>query len=53
MKRFLALLTTLPLAPLAGKLVSKDAALKNVVKSRQFGMNRGGSGATTATQEPK
>ena len=37
----------------AGKLISKDAALKNIVKSRQLGMNRGGAGATTATQEPK
>ena len=36
---------------LAGKLVSKDASLKNIVKSRQLGMNRGGAGATTATQE--
>ncbi len=35
----------------AGKLVSKDAALKNIVKSRQFGMNDGGVGknASAAT----
>ena len=28
----------------AGKLVSKDASLKNLVKSRQLGMNRGAAG---------
>ena len=36
-----------------GKLVSKDASLKNLVKSRQFGMNRGGADAATSPREPK
>ncbi len=35
-----------------GKLVSKDAALKNLVKSRDQGMNRGGVDATTSPKEP-
>ena len=38
---------------MAGRLVSEDAALKNIVKSRQLGMNRGGAVATTSTQEPQ
>jgi hypothetical protein len=37
----------------AGKLVSKDAALKNLVKSRQFGMNRGGADGATSAEEPR
>ena len=36
----------------ASKLVSKDASLKNVVKSR-FGMNRGGADAATSLRESK
>ena len=36
----------------AGKLVSKDAALKNLVKSK-LGMNRGGMDAKTSHQEPR
>ena len=34
----------------AGKLVSKDASLKNVVKSRQLGMNRGEAGKDTSAE---
>lgn len=37
----------------AGRLVSKDASLKNIVKSRQLGMNRGGTDATTSPEESK
>ena len=37
----------------AGKLVSKDAALKNLVKSKAHGMNRGGANAATLPEEPK
>jgi hypothetical protein len=37
----------------AGKLASKDAALKNFVKSRQLGMNRGGPDGTTSATKPK
>ena len=36
----------------AGKLVSKDAALKNLVKSK-LGMNRGGMDAMRSPQEPR
>lgn len=36
----------------AGKLVSEDAALKNLVKSRQLGMNRG-MATTRKTTESK
>ena len=37
----------------AGKLVSKDAALKNLVKSRQLGMNRGGPDGATLPKQPR
>ena len=37
----------------AGKLVSKDASLKNIVKSKQLGMNRGVAGTATSPKEPK
>ena len=37
----------------AGKLVSKGAALKILVKSRQFGMNRGGADGATSAEEPR
>ena len=37
----------------AGKLVSKDASLKNLVKSRQLGMNRGGAGDKPSAAERK
>jgi sialidase-1 len=37
----------------AGSLVSKDAALKNLVKSRQLGMNRAGPDGATSAREPK
>ena len=36
----------------AGKLVSKDAALKNLVKSRTLGMNRGGAGKDSSAARP-
>ena len=37
----------------AGKLVSKDASLKNLVKSKQLGMNRGVANAATSPEEPQ
>ena len=37
----------------AGKLVSQDGALKNLVKSRQLGMNRGGPDGATSAREPR
>jgi hypothetical protein len=37
----------------AGKLVSKDAALKNIVKSRKLGMHRDGPRAASARNETK
>ena len=36
----------------AGKLVSKDASLKNLVKSKQLGMNRGVANAATSPKNP-
>jgi hypothetical protein len=36
-----------------GKLVSEGAALKNIVKSRLLGMNRGGADAATSLRESK
>jgi hypothetical protein len=35
----------------AGKLVSEGASLKNIVKSRLLGMNRGGADAPTTSNE--
>ncbi|MBM4083469.1 MAG: exo-alpha-sialidase [Planctomycetes bacterium] len=37
----------------AGKLVSAGASLKNIVKSRLLGMNRGGPDAGTSLKEPR
>jgi len=37
----------------AGKLVSKDAAPKNLVKSKKHGMNRGSANAATSPKETK
>jgi hypothetical protein len=36
-----------------GKLVSEGASLKNIVKSRLLGMNRGGANAAASFRESK
>ena len=37
----------------AGQLAPADASLRNLVKSRQLGMNRGGPDGATSAKEPK